>query len=357
MDTLSANDRTQVLQDATRQFWTHITPIVKIAFALHVVFFLLFLVLDVTALLVTNLFSMPAYVACLACIRRKHYRLAGMIMSVEIIVHACVATWILGWESNFYLYVFCLLPIVAFSFQTAPVRRIGLNLAIVTMVVSSYILRDRMHRDTGISPALLNGFGIANVLTASCLLIHATTLSVRFTLSMQYSLFHSAYRDSLTNLYTRRRVLQRVRQLAERPSGKSIAIVLLDVDHFKLINDRHGHDYGDVILQRVADVVMTQVRSTDLAARWGGEEFLILMPDTSLDEALQIADRVLQRTREWAGQVDKDPHEVTATLAVVTIEPGQSFRDALNQSDRLLYLGKQQGRDRVMSIRQAYGAP
>jgi diguanylate cyclase (GGDEF)-like protein len=345
MNTLSASDRTQLLREATAQFWLHIVPIVQMAFGVHVVLFILFSVLQIPSLAVGNGFSIVAYVICLKTIRAGRYGFAGMLMSLEIILHALLATWVLGWDSNFHFYLYCLVPIIAFSFQSARRQRLLLNLTIIVVAVGMFALRRHMGIDSGVAPQLLDGFGIVNVLTATAMLLHGTALSVRFNRSMQLDLFHTANRDSLTNLYTRRRVMEGVRRLGgEMPS----AIILMDIDHFKQINDRLGHERGDLILQRVAEAINGNVRATDVASRWGGEEFLVLMPDTPEHAAQAVAERILLRIREWVGQVDPAPLTVTATLAISEIRRDESFENALNRADQALYQGKQQGRNQVV---------
>jgi diguanylate cyclase (GGDEF)-like protein len=345
MNNLSVNDRAQLVRDATVQFWQHIIPIVQIAFGIHVVLFALFTVLGLSLLAVGNALSIGVYVVCLKAIRAGNLSAAGMLMSVEIILHALLATWVLGWESNFHFYLYCLVPIIAFSFQHAPKRRVMLNLAIILVAAGTYAARSKMGVGSGIAPRLLEIFGVINVLTAAALLLHCTALSVRFTYSMQLGLFHTANLDSLTNLYTRRRVMRRVSQLTD---GSNAAVILLDIDRFKQINDSLGHERGDVILQRVAQAIRANVRATDVASRWGGEEFLVLMPETPEQEARAVADRILKRIGEWAGQLESDPIKVTATLAVTVIRHDESFEDALNRADQALYQGKEQGRNRVM---------
>jgi diguanylate cyclase (GGDEF)-like protein len=345
MKNLSASDRAQLLREATAQFWQHIVPVVKIAFAIHVVLFVLFAVLQQPLLAVGNALSILAYVVCLKAIRAGRFSLAGMLMSIEIILHALLATWVLGWESNFYFYLYCLVPIIAFSFQQERLRRALLNLTIISVAVGIYAFRGQMGVDSGVAAPLLEVFGVINVLTATALLLHGTALSVRCTHSMQLGLFHTANRDSLTNLYTRRRVMRGVHQLK---STSNSAIILLDVDHFKQINDRLGHDRGDLILQRVAEAISSNVRATDVASRWGGEEFLVLMPETPGHDAEVVAERILLRIREWAGQIEQTPLDVTATLAVSEIRHDESFESALTRADQALYKGKQQGRDQVV---------
>lgn len=345
MNALSPSDRAQLFRETTAQFWQHIVPIVQLGFGIHFLLFVLFSLLQVPSLAVGNVLSVLVYVLCLKAIRTGRYSLTGLLMSVEIILHAALATWVLGWDSNFYFYLYCLIPIIAFSFQNARGPRLLLNLAILAVSVVGFTLRRQMGTSPGVTPQLLEVLGIVNVLAALGVLWHCTALSVRFTRSMQSTLFHTANRDSLTNLYTRRRVMVGVQQLAE--AGPS-SIILLDIDHFKQINDRLGHDQGDLILQRVAQAISSNVRATDVASRWGGEEFLILMPDTPAQAAQAVANRILLRIRDWVGQVDQGPLTVTATLAVSEVRAGESFESALNRADQALYQGKQQGRNQVM---------
>ncbi|RMM48794.1 GGDEF domain-containing protein [Pseudomonas amygdali pv. lachrymans] len=348
MMTLPTEDRTQLFKDTAIQFWKHITPIVYVALGIHCVLLMVFLGLGMKVLWVANIVSTLLYINCLYLIRRQRYRQAGQLMCLEIIGHALLATWELGWESNFSFYLFCVIPIIAFTFQLVAIRRIAYSLAILLSLVGCFAFRRHMGQESGLSQNLLDAFGIVNALVATVLSIYATALSVRFTSSMQLSLFHIANRDSLTNLYTRRRVLHRIRELEARRQGFSASLILLDIDHFKQINDLHGHETGDAVLQRVAEVISSSVRNSDMAARWGGEEFLVLMPDTAPDDALRVAERIWRRIAEEAGQIDERSIAVTATLAMATLAAGETFQITLNRADTSLYLGKQQGRNRVM---------
>ncbi|WP_054087685.1 MULTISPECIES: diguanylate cyclase [Pseudomonas syringae group] len=348
MMTLLAEDRSQLYKDTAAQFWKHITPIVYVALGIHCVFLLAFLALHVEILWLANIVSTLIYINCIYLIRGERYRQAGQLMSLEIIAHAVLATCVLGWESNFSFYMFCVIPIIAFTFQLVTIKRVVFSVAILLAVVACFAFRRHMGHNSGLSSTMLDVFGVINVFTATMLAIYATALSVRFTSSIQLSLFHLANRDSLTNLFTRRRVLDRVRQLQARRQGLSASLILLDIDHFKLINDQHGHDTGDVVLQRVADIIVSSVRSSDMAARWGGEEFLVLMPDTTQEDAQRVADRIWTRIGNESGWSRAQVMKVTATLSMVAIHREESFEVALSRADALLYLGKKQGRNRLM---------
>ncbi|RSB24206.1 GGDEF domain-containing protein [Enterobacter cloacae] len=345
MKTLSPSDNAQLFRETTMQFWNQIKPIVQLGLCIHFAFIFMFSMINLPLLSVFNIFSVLIYATSLKAIRVARYSLIGKLISIEIVLHALLATWVLGWDSNFHFYLYCLIPIIAFSFQNVFLPRLLIYLAILGVSVGGFAFRKHIGINSGITTQWLEIFGIVNQLTALGVLLYCTALSVHFTRSMQAKLFQTANRDSLTNLYTRRRIMHEVPQLTNSlPSS----IILLDIDHFKQINDRLGHEQGDLILQRVAKAISSNVRTTDLASRWGGEEFLVLMPSTPANEAKAVADRILLRIREWAGELDDFPLTVTATLAVSEIIYGDSFENALIRADQALYQGKYQGRNQVI---------
>lgn len=150
-----------------------------------------------------------------------------------------------------------------------------------------------------------------------------------------------AYVDALTGLPNRRYAEELLRG-AER-SHEPFALVLFDIDHFKQINDRFGHSVGDVVLREVARVVSLEVRGRHDVARWGGEEFVLILPGADVWSAQLLAERV---RRAIAAHVFEGGLRVTASFGVASSEPGGV--DALVQrADTAMYISKDQGRDRV----------
>lgn len=345
MKTLSPNDHARLLGETTAQFWKHLEPIVQLGFCIHFAFIFIFSVMNVPLLPEINALSVLVYAVCLKSIRASRYILVGILINIEIFMHALLATWVLGWDSNFYFYLYCLIPIIAFSFQNLLLPRLLLYLAILAASVGGFALRTHLGINSGITPQSLKIVSVVNLLVALAVLLYCTTLTVRFTRSMQAKLFQTANRDSLTNLYTRRRILYEVQQLADTEPS---TLILLDIDHFKKINDSLGHEWGDFVLQKVAEVISSNVRVTDVASRWGGEEFLVLMPSTPAHAAKAVADRILLQIHEWGRELSDSPLTVTATLAVSEIRYRESFESALTRADQALYQGKHQGRNRVI---------
>lgn len=157
-----------------------------------------------------------------------------------------------------------------------------------------------------------------------------------------------AYRDPLTGAANRRRLLDELTyQSVATAGGARVAVVYLDVDHFKRINDERGHLVGDEVLCMVATVLQRHVRESDLVARIGGEEFVVVVPGMSLAEATALADRIRRVLPEAVRGVAGSA--VTASFGVVALQPGENPGDVLGRVDALMYRAKRAGRDRVVA--------
>ena len=157
--------------------------------------------------------------------------------------------------------------------------------------------------------------------------------------------------DDLTGVANRRGVMEALAQHQERAdrSRQPLCVALLDVDHFKRINDQHGHDAGDRVLRTFGALLSAHIRAVDSVGRYGGEEFLLVLPDTPLHEAAEVLERLLGRAaaHHWVGQADV-PIAVTATVGVAQHRPGESIEATIARADAALYQGKNQGRNRVV---------
>ena len=159
-----------------------------------------------------------------------------------------------------------------------------------------------------------------------------------------------ATRDDLTGLINRRH-MEEVAHLEHRRaqrSGAAPCLCLVDIDHFKRINDQHGHAAGDEALSLFAKHAAAAMRETDVLARWGGEEFLVLLPDTQPHEAsmgFERLRRLLSRDAAWGERVHL---RVSFSAGLTAWRPGESMRDALARADAALYEAKAKGRDRLV---------
>lgn len=158
--------------------------------------------------------------------------------------------------------------------------------------------------------------------------------------------------DGLTGLFNRNTFVELSRRELDRAKrqGSATTILLLDLDHFKRVNDTWGHPAGDAVLRHVATLASTTVRSTDLVGRLGGEEFIVLLPNTSAEAGRKLAEKVRQRLESTPVQWEKTTIAVTASfgLANTTVEEKRDFDTLYTEADKALYLAKQRGRNRVV---------
>ena len=157
---------------------------------------------------------------------------------------------------------------------------------------------------------------------------------------------HLARTDPVTGLMNRRaaeEVLEREASRAKR-FGSRMSLALIDLDHFKQVNDRHGHAAGDEALRATAQVLLGAMRGVDAAARWGGDELLAILPATGLDGAHSFAERARAAVEKLPPQV---MHGATLSVGVAELQPGEDWEDAVRRADARLYEAKDAGRNRV----------
>jgi diguanylate cyclase (GGDEF)-like protein len=136
-------------------------------------------------------------------------------------------------------------------------------------------------------------------------------------------------------------------------SGKHpLSCLMMDLDHFKKVNDTHGHPFGDYVLQHFSKIIKESIRQGDIAARYGGEEFLCILPHCDAEEAKQVAERIRQTTQKHAFCLGRHRAKVTVSLGCVTKQKGfrSGYKELIQLADKALYLAKDRGRNRVVQI-------
>lgn len=161
-----------------------------------------------------------------------------------------------------------------------------------------------------------------------------------------------AYYDSLTGLPNRRlfdNIVEHELAMIQKERRDTV-LVLLDIDNFKLVNDTYGHMAGDYILKQVARLLRMNVRKTDIVARFGGEEFIILMPSTTIEEGYSFTERLRKRIEEEKFVVESNEIHLTASFGICKLTEDDSVIQYFCSADKALYLAKQLGKNRVQQI-------
>ncbi|WP_189008313.1 GGDEF domain-containing protein [Deinococcus malanensis] len=198
-----------------------------------------------------------------------------------------------------------------------------------------------------------------SVLLVQVLLTHATFISFFLLFGVLQNRYVTAiaeaqsearagYLDVLTGVANRRQLMLWLTSRLDRTeaTGEPLSVILFDLDRFKQINDTYGHDYGDEVLQRTAAAVAGTLRRGTLFGRWGGEEFLVILPAAAVTEAQGVAERV----RHAVTDVRYDlPVQVTISLGVTQAQPGESLQALLKRADEAMYAAKHAGRNQVQA--------
>jgi diguanylate cyclase (GGDEF)-like protein len=157
--------------------------------------------------------------------------------------------------------------------------------------------------------------------------------------------------DDLTGILSRRGLREEGQRLLATPPSDSlgVAVLMIDIDHFKPINDHHGHPVGDEVLRHVTKLLSEHLRDDALLARYGGEEFTVMLPLRATDDALVVAERLRQVVETHPCQTIAGPIKVTISVGVALHHPARPLDDAVSRADACLYEAKQAGRNRVCS--------
>jgi diguanylate cyclase (GGDEF)-like protein len=315
----------------------------------HAAFVAVFASLGLGLLAAFNVYSVASWVGARLANERGRPGAAILLLFVEILSHAILACHLLGWNSGFHYYLIPLVPFLMFH------DRISTRTAIVgsVIVMATYLLLRAATIDvapSGISAAALRAIDYGNIAVP---LIALAIISGYFRLAsidVERSMEALAMTDALTKLPNRRRMRELLE--AERVrcarGGHPFGVVLGDIDAFKLINDTRGHDCGDHVLTEVAAALRGVLRAQDAVARWGGEEFLFLLPDTDLGGAGVVAEKLRATLEATAIAFAERLVPVAMTFGVAVCTRGTTVKDAIGRADRALYSGKVAGKNQVV---------
>jgi len=171
-------------------------------------------------------------------------------------------------------------------------------------------------------------------------------------LNINKELEHHASKDFLTGLMNRRVFLEMGKKyfLTSMRHDSPLSFLMIDIDHFKLINDEYGHDMGDNVLRLVTSTMQNCLRENDLAGRLGGEEFGILLPETNLDQAMLVAEKIRSSVAAMECHIGNKPFMITVSIGVADISPlDSSLEQVQKRADKALYCAKNEGRNQAVS--------
>lgn len=294
-----------------------------------------------------NVVSVAMYLAAYQLVQRRRLHFAVLLIWLEAFPHAAIGTLMLGWESGFHYLLLMFIPSVA---MTSSRRALQVFLIALLSFLGALDVISRM-----CGP-------LAPIPEASLIILKWLNMSL---FVVMFSMLASYYRhkitkaeqrlkilaslDALTGLHNRRYfesvVEQHIAQLRRNVSHS--AVVIADVDLFKNINDTFGHEAGDLVLISISRLFKKELREVDAVARWGGEEFIFLMQETQLADAMAVTERIRRAIEESAVSHQGKEIRCTVSFGVTQLLPGDTLGDAFARADLALYRSKAEGRNRV----------
>ncbi len=349
---------TNLAESQSRErFYSVVHDLLYVGLFVHAILIPVFFTLGVTTLAFTNIVSVALYLGGISIGRRAQTDIAFALGAIEILGHSALAVLNLGWQGGFQYYIF-LVAILVFLHPSERTSLKALAAALVYLLFVSLSYQAQVTAPlTPVAAEVLRVFEAFNVSTFFFLIVFLAFLYHKAAgraeaklQSANQTLDRLARLDELTGLANRRAMIaaldQAVRDFAV--DSRVFSVVICDVDGFKLINDQFGHTLGDEALRRTAEVLRAAVREQDLVARWGGEEFLMLLPATDIAAAEHVAERVRRQILAAEVRVAHASPVLTLTFGVAAHTVGATIEETVASADRALYAGKSTGKNRVV---------
>lgn len=320
------------------------------------VYAVLFIVLGVWQMVVICGVSAAIWIGILLVNRRGMIQAAFLAGVINSAAFSLLTTWLLGWDSGFFLPALLIIPLIFHNSQLSQLLKCTLAFAILSVVMGLYILSWQESAYWFFDNQLLRLVAVINLIITVVVLAITGHFFETSASDAEKALIHTnkklaglATTDPVTNLVNRRIILSRIEQEKNRMErgSKPFSLIMVDVDNFKQINDAYGHSGGDFVLVNLAEMISLSLRKQDEVARWGGDEFLIMLPETDMEGGLIVAEKIRERvlsTPFWYREIDIP---VTITLGLGSCEMGMGVGSCIRKADQALYVGKQTGKNKV----------
>lgn len=338
-------------RNAASAFWKLMHKVAVVAGATHVMFLGLFYGLGAYSLAWVNLGSVILFATSYLCLKHRLNLLAVSLIVAEILAHAVLAVRAIGWDSGFHYYLLVMAPVVVISqMKVRAFKPVLISVLLTVYVGMDYELRGLQPYDH-LNTQTLAALRYFNIAVTFLLLTYLSNIYLKLVTKAEKDLRVLATTDPLTHLLNRRSLMEvaEYELVQRRRNHAPLAFVLADIDHFKGINDEYGHAAGDAVLTAVSQVLRQALREQDSVARWGGEEFLILMPNATLEMASTVAERLRQQIAAIEVPFEGQQIKVSMTFGVSCHHDDESIEAPVNRADTALYKGKLSGRNQVVA--------
>lgn len=324
----------------------------------HISYFFIFHMLNIKEMMYFNIGSIAFYIVALIFvpILKNDKSMLLYLSDLEIIAHAAYATYLLGWKPDFGMFLLLIIPA---TFLTQGKRfYIPFIVTFISMAIYIYlkfVITDETVLKYPLEDAgMLRAMHMINVFIGAFVMLFASASYMLQREYMEYQLVSQretfknlASIDPLTQLYNRRAMNENIRTIRrECPTpSTSYVIGIGDIDNFKKINDTYGHDIGDKVLVYVANLFISLIPKGGYAARWGGEEFLFVIPEATIKDGVEFTEKIHKSLRAHIFEIEDCEFGVTMTFGVNTGIQTDKIDSVITKADKRLYKGKNNGKN------------
>jgi diguanylate cyclase (GGDEF)-like protein len=324
----------------------------------HISYFIIFHMLNIKELMYFNIGSIVFYAAALVFvpILKDEKSWLVYLSDIEIIAHAAYATHLLGWKPDFGMFLLLIIPA---TFLTQGKRfYIPFIVTFISMGIYIYlkftVTDDTVFKYSLEDTGLLRTMHLTNVLAGAFVMVFASSSYMLQREYMEFKLVNQretfknlASIDPLTQLYNRRAMNENIRTIRREcpTTTTSYVIGIGDIDNFKRINDTYGHDIGDKVLVYVANLFINLIPKGGYAARWGGEEFLFVIPEATIKDGVDFTEKIHKSLRAHIFEIEDCEFGVTMTFGVNTGIQTDKIDSVITKADKRLYKGKNNGKN------------
>lgn len=356
--TLKPEKRTKIKESAqpkSYRFYGVMRSFSLISLVSHIIFTVVF-----TA---SGFFSLGIYYALTSFLwlviyiynQRGYHRFAFSTGVLESVINATLATYVLGWQSSFYFYIFAIIPLIFINAKIRQTYKVVLAILLGMLVLALFL-------QTPLQPPQIDMETYLTVMNITLVILNLAYVGHAFEnaaedaeaelLRANRRLMNLAATDPVTNLTNRRNMMLRIEQEKEKidRGGKPFSLIMVDIDNFKHVNDEFGHDGGDFVLIGLAEMISVSIRKQDQVARWGGDEFLVMLPETDLEGGRVVAEKIRQRVLRTPFVYHEKDIPVTLTFGVGLCDSNNGIGSCIRKADQALYFGKQSGKNRVTTF-------
>jgi len=317
---------------------------------IHIVFIFFFLSIGAISLSVVNVVSVVIWLFAFYFNQRGRYKTCISIITIEALFHATFSVHFLGLSLGFQYYLWPVAALILVAREIPIKQCIVISLLCITLFACLEIgYVDKIY--TYAYPVITDYAKFINIIAACLPLIIAIT-NIRLDRSeTEKVIYEIANKDELTNTFNRRFIYD----IMENKQGNRrqnelvhYALILCDIDHFKKVNDLMGHHVGDDVIKQTAKQLIKCTRASDMVARWGGEQFLIVLKNTDSNNATFIVEKIRKSLHTDVKIKGLQNHKITLSFGIAVARPGEKFEDALRRADVRMYKAKKLGRDRMI---------